>query len=366
MPSRAVAALAGILTLGLAAAPAGAEPGRAFYGVAPQRLPTSQEIERMGEGRVGTLRFQLRWSAVDPSPAPGQYDWTEVDPIVAAATRNGIRPLPFLFSTPDWVATLLDGRSCAGECFAYAPRSRAALEAWGQFVAAAVDRYGPGGAFWAERPELPARPIRDWQVWNEQNSPPFYRPRPSVEGYADLLMVAGGVIRVYDPGARVVLGGMYASPNRGRPPAFDAFEFLRSLYRIDGVKDSFDVVAAHPYSPKVSGVLAQAREFRRTVRAAGDDTTPLWITEIGWSSAKGDHPYNRGPGGQANRLRDLLGRLERERRSLRLHRVIWFSWRDVTSGLPVCDWCSLSGLFKERALRPKPAWRAFTEFTGGR
>jgi hypothetical protein len=26
-----------------------------------------------------------------------------------------------------------------------------------------VLRYGPGGSFWQERPDLPQRPIRDWQ-----------------------------------------------------------------------------------------------------------------------------------------------------------------------------------------------------------
>ena len=366
MRPRALAPLAAALALLTFSPPAGADPSRSFYGVAPQRLPTTKEIDRMGDGKVGTLRFQLRWAAADPSPSPGGYDWSEADPIVAAAARNGIRPLPFLYNTPAWVAKLLDGRSCAEDCFAYAPRSRRALEAWGQFVAAAVERYGPGGSFWAERPDLPAAPIRDWQIWNEQNSPPFYRPRPSVDGYADLLFVAGPVAKVYDPGARIVLGGMYATPNHGRRPAIDAFDFLRSLYRREGVREAFDAVAAHPYSPQINGVHKQVLDFRRAIRRAGDGATPLWVTEIGWSSAKGEHPYDRGPGGQANRLRDLLTLLGQDRRRLRLRRVIWFSWRDTTTGVPVCDWCPLSGLFREATLAPKPAWRAFTEFTNGR
>ena len=340
-------------------------PSREFYGVAPQRLPGSADIDRMGEGRVGTLRFQLRWSAVDPGPPAGDYDWGEVDQVVGDAARNGIRPLPFVYSTPAWVATLLDGRECDFDCFAYPPSSELALDAWAGFLADAARRYGPEGEFWAEHPELPAMPIHAWQIWNEQNSPPFFRPRPSVSDYARLLSLASAAIRSADPGARIVLGGMFATPHRGRPPALSAWEFLRKLYRSGLPPATFDAVASHPYSLKVEGVHDQLQRLRQVMRRHNDRRKQLWVTEIGWSSAHEGHPLSRGPGGQANRLRQLIELLLSERGRLRLRRVVWFSWRDDTGGLAVCDWCPLSGLFKEAALRPKPAWRAFMEFTGG-
>jgi len=362
----ALAALAGVLALLLCISPAAADPPRAFYGVSPQNLPNGQEIERMGEGQVGTLRFQLRWSAVDPTPFPSAYDWSEVDPIVRESARAGIDPLPFLFNTPAWVATMLDDRECGEGCFAYAPRSDPALEAWRSFVGAAVNRYGPGGAFWAEHPGIPARPIRAWQIWNEQNSPPFYRPRPDIRRYAILLAHAAYAIRQADPNAEIVLGGMYGKPEHGRKPAITAWRFLGRLYEMEWPALAFDTVAAHPYAARLRGLRDQLHRLREKMRLGGDGGEDLWITEIGWSSSAVAHPLNRGPRGQAERVRELLEYARQNRRELRLRRVIWFSWRDVTTGLPVCDWCPLSGLFKEAELRPKAAWRAFTEFTGGR
>ena len=35
------------------------------------------------------------------------------------------------------------------------------------YLRALVLRYGPAGSFWDQHPELPRRPQRDWQIWNE-------------------------------------------------------------------------------------------------------------------------------------------------------------------------------------------------------
>ena len=348
------------------ASPGAAKPSRSFYGISPQSLPTTADIERMAKGRVGTLRFQLRWAAVDPTSQPADFDWSEVDQIVGDSARAGIDPLPFLFNTPDWVARELDHRECGGSCFAYPPQSNPALEAWRSFVGAAVERYGRGGEFWVENPDIPAHPIRAWQIWNEQNSPPFYRPRPHVRRYSKLLAHAASAIREVDPKAEIVLGGMFGTPLNGEKPAITAWQFLRRLYGLGWPARRFDTVAAHPYAASLRGVRTQLHLFRREMRRGGDVEGDLWITEIGWSSSSVSHPFNRGPRGQAKRLRALLDYAQRNRRELRLRRVVWFSWRDVTSGLAVCDWCPFSGLFQEVGLKPKPAWHAFTEFTGGR
>ena len=52
-----------------------------------------------------------------------------------------------------------------------------------RFVSGAVERYGPGGSFWAEHPSLPQRPIRTWQIWNEENFKYFVaKPNPAEYG----------------------------------------------------------------------------------------------------------------------------------------------------------------------------------------
>jgi polysaccharide biosynthesis protein PslG len=335
---------------------------RAFFGVAPQGQLGDADLVRMGQGQVGTLRIFLPWGLIDPTEAD-DYTWDPYDAVILGAARNGIDVLPFLFGTPNWVAQTLDGEQCGTDCDGFAPRSDAALAAWGDFVAAAVDRYGPDGTLWAENPDVPKRPIRAWQIWNEQNSPTFYQPQPDVAGYAKLLDAATAQIRDRDPGAKVILGGMFGTPQEGKSPAFSAWKFLHELYAIEGT-DGFDGVAAHPYAAHLEKVQFQVERMRKEIEAAGDDDASLWITEVGWASSGPQVPLNRGVDGQAQSLTDAFNYFLSVREAWNVDVVIWYSWRDI--GESVCDWCPGSGLFPEDSLDdPKPSWDAFTAFTGG-
>jgi polysaccharide biosynthesis protein PslG len=336
-----------------------------FYGVVSQTPLEADDFERMGEGRVGTLRILLPWSAVDPTPAGDDFDFSSVDPIVLAAAEQGIRVLPVLYGTPEWAAAELNGRtSCEGDCGPFAPRSDAALGAWGEFVGAAVDRYGPGGQLWTDYPDTSGEPIGTWQVWNEQNSATFYKPEPSISGYVDLLEAAEQAIHERDPEAEVVLGGMFGTPPDAGDRAETAWQYLRELYETEAAADLFDGVASHPYAANLDKVGSQVELLREEIVRAGDSEAGLWVTELGWSSNGPEHPLNRGPEGQAERLTEAFELLLENRTEWNVEAVTWYSWRDA-HGPGLCDWCGGSGLFAEDALEPKPSWTAFTEFTGG-
>ena len=49
----------------------------------------------------------------------------------------------------------------------------------------------------------------------------------------------------------------------------------------------FDVVAIHPYSPRVKSTLQAVRLTRRVMAKYRDARKPLWITELGWSAGRG-------------------------------------------------------------------------------
>jgi hypothetical protein len=328
----------------------------------------------MGTGKVGTLRLVFPWQSLDVTEAPGDNDLTTIDPVVLEAARNGIRVVPTLYGTPDWVANGLDGVDCGGEsttgCAAFAPRSAPALAAWKEFVTDMVTRFGPNGNFWDEHPEITAMPIRTWQIWNEQNSPSFFQPAPDPDGYAKLLATAADAIRSHDDGAQILLGGMFQQPFHGEPPAYKADDFLKRLYGIDGATDDFDGVAAHPYSPDVSAIEAQVELLHEQMVAAGDKDASLWITEVGGSSADGSDcdkpcPLEVGEQGQAELLRQAFGFFLEKRVAWNIDSVVWYSWRDTSPDFPVCDWCVNSGLFPEQGFEAKPAWAAFMSFTGG-
>jgi polysaccharide biosynthesis protein PslG len=337
---------------------------RSFFGVVPQAPLTADDFTRMGSAHVGLLRVQLSWTTTDPGPATGDEDWSAFDAVVGGGAREGVRTLPFVFGTPSWVLAL-DGRTCRHErCPPYPPKGERALAAWRDFLAAAVDRYGPEGSFWSKHPELPALPIRAWQIWNEQNSPTFFAPKPSVRSYARLLTDAHEAIAGRDPGAKVILGGMFGKPLGGRHPVIAASEYLADLYRRPGLAAAFDGVAAHPYGAGLDAVREQVGALRERIRRSSDDAK-IWVTEVGWASGGPPGPLNRGPQGQAKRLRKTFRYLLAERRRLRIATVDWYSWRDAPSATPgLCAWCAQSGLLSADGV-PKPAFGAFTQMAGG-
>jgi hypothetical protein len=361
-----LAATAATLLLTLAAAgPAEARPPRSFFGVGPQAGLGESDFARMAAGGVGTVRIALSWPQADPHPPYGGLRWAAPDALVDGAARHGIRVLPVFYGVPSWVATDLDGRHCYPRCQSFLPRSSGALRAWSAFVGRAVRRYGPGGRFWDAHPTVPPLPIRSWQIWNEQNSGQYARPQPAVGRYADLVTASSRAISSRDAGADVVLGGMFGHPNNGEVAGTGSADFLRMLYRRKGIERRFDGIAIHPYGSRFAGVRRQVIELRKVARRAGDARAQTWITEIGWASGGLEHPLNAGPEGQARRLTQTYRYFIRNRRRWNVQLVSWFSWRDAT-GSHVCEWCPESGLFEAAyGLQPKPAWHAYTSFTGG-
>jgi polysaccharide biosynthesis protein PslG len=344
--------------------PAPATAPANFFGVVSQTPLAEQELTRMGQGKVGSLRVHLPWANIDPEPKAGDFDWGATDGVILAAAARGIEPQPFLFGTPRWVATDMDGEdACDPNCAIYAPRSPEALEAWGKFVGAAVERYGPEGKLWEENPDVDPVPVRAWQIWNEQNSPSFYQPKPDVEEYATMLKVAAEAIRKEDPEAQIVLGGMFGTPLGGERPAYAAYDYLKRLYE-DGADEYFDGVGVHPYGAHAQKIESQVDLMRDEVERAGDTDATTWITELGWASSGPDHPLNKGPQGQAEELTAAFDMLLEHRLEWNVEGVTWYAWRDLPEE-GTCAWCAGAGLFEAEELEPKPAWDAFTAFTGG-
>lgn len=328
-----------------------------FFGVSAQGQLGDEDFTRMSEGGIEFLRIVLPWGAVDPSPAPDDFDFSTTDAVIAGAAEHGIEPVIDLIGTASWAA---EADGCAEGCGGLpAPSSGRTIDGWREFVAAASERYGPDGTFWHDHPDLPAAPARKWQIWNEQNATAFYAPKPDPSGYARLVESASGAIREVDPEATVILGGMHA---QAPAKTFPATEFLRRLYEIDGIEEHFDGVAVHPYAGDPDRVGPQLDAFREVIEDAGDDAS-LWVTEIGWASSGGPDRLEKGPEGQAESLTDAYEQLTERHDEWDLQGVAWFSWRDQVDD-PVCKWCPESGLFTE-ALEPKPAWDALRSFTRG-
>jgi hypothetical protein len=342
-----------------------------FFGIVPQTVLTDRDVQYMSAGHVGAIRVPVQWYSVQPT-SKGGYDWAGLDQAVEIAARANLTVLPFLYGTPNWLA---------GDPTKMPIDSAKARNAWAAFVRAAVKRYGPGGEFWTEHApggapggigvsDAPTiakpQPIRTWQIWNEANF--FYFAYPvSPSRYARLLKLTHAAIKGVDPGAKVVLSGLFGDPDEHGRRGMAAADFLKALYRTPGIKADFDAVALHPYAFHVDVLEELVEDIRAVVLENHDPGAGLYITEMGWGSQNdpGRVAFEQGIQGQARELRGAYRYLIDNRRSLNLQGTYWYSWKDVP-GTP-CNFCDSVGLFRAgKGFRPKPAWHAFVALSGGR
>jgi hypothetical protein len=353
-----VPALLALLICALAASSAAAKAPRSFFSVIPQVGLEDADFTKMKQGRVGTMRFLVPWSSVDEGPGPGNEDWNYLDYQFLNLGQRGIKPLPFIASTPNWVARDLDGRDC-DDCSSYYPKSPAALDAWKDFLRLIVGRYGHNGTFWQSHPTA-KEPPDAWQLGNEQNSPTYWAPKPDPKQYAKLVKAGAQAIRAEDSKTDIVLGGMFGTPFGDTGTGIAAWTYFTKLYRVKGIKKAFDGVALHPYAGSIKLVRQQSQLSIERIRRAGDGNADLWITEIGWASNGPDR--NRlvvGKKGQAKRLRGAYKLFLKRRNAWNVRNVSWYAWRDHQSS-SICAWCAYSGLIGEGG-GSKPAWKAFKQ-----
>lgn len=317
---RRAAVAAAVVALLAAPAAAQAVP-HDFYGVVldgklrdaatPSRR--AEEWQRMKSSGVESVRTGFDWSAAQPTRA-SDVSFARSDALVALAARRGIDLLPVVFSPPGWASR--DGRPNG-------PPSDPSDYA--DYLVALVTRYGPGGTFWAGHRDLPAHPIRAWQIWNEPNLRHYWNVPKGEDwaaGYGRLLRVAHNAIKRADPGARIVLAGL----------ANDSWSAMGALYEYGGAKGEFDVAAVHPYTAQPHGPLEIVRRFRAAMADRGDRGKPLWVTELGLPASKGkvgaDFPLQTTPAGMARFLTTSYADLTAGRAdpATRVDRVYWYTW----------------------------------------
>ncbi|HEY1358027.1 MAG TPA: beta-galactosidase [Thermoleophilaceae bacterium] len=324
------------LLVAASALPAAAAARRApqnFYGVSwdnslnyrPQ-VDQERQWDLMASSGVESVRALFSWAVAQPSPH-GQFDFSITDRLVARAAKRRIQLLPVVFEAPAW-AQLNRGRRNSPP---RRPRDYAA------YLRALVSRYGPRGSFWSIRPDLPRRPVRAWQIWNEPDLKFYWNVRRGraaawPKGYVKLLKAARKAIKSRDRGADVVLAGISEEP----------WTQVRRLYRLKA-RRLFDVVAIHPYNADVRTALTAVRLVRGVMRGGHDSRKPIWVTELGWPAARGRVQKGLLGGlkrlvttdnGMAKRVAGAYNSfLDKSRtRHYGIGRLYWFTW--ATSYLP--------------------------------
>lgn len=308
-------------------------------GLSPQ---AASEVSGLG---VGWVRVFAAWNIFEPNR--GHLNEPEIDTLEAglAALPKGTKAIVDVVNTPQWET----GSSNPS----MPPRDPADFA---HFAGALAKRL--------------AGRVAAWEIWNEEDASLWWASGPNPAAYTALLKATYPAIKAADPSATVVLGGLTGND----------YEFLSQLYA-DGAKGSFNAVAVHtdticdvdsPYEILRNGRTDQRinrwaflgyRTVHEVMLANGDDS-PIWMTELGWSTDTqvcnsgawaGQKPAGVTPQQQATFLLQAYHCLAQDSY---VQVGIWYGLQDVEPfGSPRGSY----GLL-EPNLAPKPAYAALAEY----
>jgi hypothetical protein len=251
--------------------PASAMNGWSLHGLSAQQLDA--QLALMQSQGVTALRVDASWSSIEPNaPAAAGplYSFRATDAEIADMASHEIRWLPILDYSAPWAS------SAAGD-WRSAPASDAQFAA---FSAAIAARYGAGGSFWAQNPQLPYLPVQSYEIWNEENATYYWDNGPDPAAYASLYLGARAAIRGIDPEAQVAIGGL-TNPRQG----MSALAFLTGMFQAaPGLVGNIDAVAVHPYAANAAGTVQFVVAVRQLLDAVGESAVPIDVTEFGWQT----------------------------------------------------------------------------------
>lgn len=264
---------------GLTASPYAGRVGVNTHLVWVSESESRPQLEHARSGGVAWTREEFPWRVVEPQR--GVFDWRATDALMASASAAGINVLGILCYSAPWASSDPTGKGDSK----YPPRDAADFA---RYATAVVKRYGPGGSFWAARPELTPRPLTAVQVWNEPWGYWFWKPNPEPARYAALARATAQAVKAHDPSIRILLAGDLLQVRTDG----SIRDWQRELMAADPALGSlFDAYSVHPYPyPRDLGPYADRSDprwdFRRLeLIRANDPSKPLWITEVGWSTA---------------------------------------------------------------------------------
>ncbi|MEA2254554.1 MAG: polysaccharide biosynthesis protein PslG [Solirubrobacteraceae bacterium] len=207
-----------------------------------------------------------------------------------------------------------------------------------------------------------------YEVWNEEDESQFWAGGPDPVRYAAVLKAAYPAIKAADPQAKVLLG----------PLTGNNYGYLQQLYA-NGAGGSFDAAAVHTDTAcLVDGPSSFYREDGNVARfsflgfrtvhdvmvANGDGAKPIWMTELGWTTATSTCARGMWAG---QKLAGVTEAAQAAHLSEAFHCLagypyletgMWFTLKDSSGHGDELDHYGLQRLDGSR----KPSWDAFRAF----
>lgn len=207
-----------------------------------------KEFPLMREAGINWVRTDFSWSWVEKKR--NQWNFDHFDKLMRLVRQEKMNILPILnydvpWATPAWKN----------------------LDAWSEYVRRVVSRY--------------SKDLSYWEVWNEQNIDGFWRDKADGENYTRLLRRTCEEIRKINPNLKILYGG-----TSGVPLGFIEKSFAA------GAGQYFDIMNIHPYhwQGTPEWMIPQLRDLKALMKKYRLQK-PIWITEVGWSTALPDKFY---------------------------------------------------------------------------
>lgn len=281
-------------------------------------------VDRTIEAGFDWLKQQVEWSQTEPIEKGG-FDWRELDKVVAAVSSAGIKLLLSVVKAPKWAL---------GDRTHGPPGDPLDFR---DFMQALAGRYRGH--------------VQAYELWNEANlAREWGYGRIDAGEFVELMLAGHQGVKAGDPEAITVGGALTPAGDVDIPDqqvqAIDDLRFLEQIYAYrDGIaRDAFDAWGVHPggfnnaptqeigsergtgWNGHGSFYFQRFTQHRAVMEANGDGDKPIWLTEMGWSTANADPAYGFGADNseddQAQFLVDAI-RLIRESAPYITHAFVW-------------------------------------------
>jgi hypothetical protein len=240
------------------------------------------ELAPLADAGVEWVREDLSWAATEPQN--DQFDWSRIDNLMAAASRNQISVLGIVDYSAPWASSDPSG----GGDPHYPPTD---LDEYAEFAREIAKRYGEQGTFWASRPDLTHRSLKALELWNEPWGTWFWKSGPDPVRYADMAKRAATEIKAHAPDLEVLVPGDLLQVRSDGALVGWIDNVMLAEPALDTLVDAYSV-HAYPY-PFTHGPYDDRPDprwdFQRlqviddTMKALGKGK-PIWVTEVGWST----------------------------------------------------------------------------------
>jgi hypothetical protein len=248
-------------------ATAGRQP--LLFGFNTYTTPTT--VAKQVEMGATVTRLFVNWWDVEPQP--GRWNWSSTDQQYQEILAGGLRPLIVVNGAPCWAEV-----SC-NLAFAEPPTPSHDAD-WSAYVRAVTTRYPQAVAI---------------EVWNEPNLASAFYPQVDPQRYTQLLSEAYTAVKSVNKAMPVISGGLAMTDGSGSAgPGVTSQTFLADMYS-DGARRYMDGLGIHIYptdtasdGSKVWDPAAMSRWLEQVGdvgKAAGVAPVPIWVTEMGVSTA---------------------------------------------------------------------------------